>query len=1793
MVNGTIIVDSSLTGNDGTVLQDLPLGIQSVAGRFDGALSLAGDDDDYVIISPTAGFGGAAVSLSLWVKQSPADAGVMYSYAVPADASEFAIGVDGSGKIAATVNGTSYTAVGTSVADGQWHHVAVTWQSGTLVVYQDGRQVATATLSGGTIDSGGVTVLGHKQTTLGGGFAPADAYIGDLDELAAFNRVLTPAEVLMLATQPGDCALLAGQLLCSVGMLPPGASITFTAVVTTDSTLLPGTNLLNTVTVKTNTPDPDPSNNTDDANTVVKGLADLSVVKSGTLTATAGGAISYTLVVSNAGPSAAQNVSVGDNPPAGVTVNSIVVARTGSGVTACAGFACGLGTVAVGEVVTLTVFGAVASNVTGTITNTATVNSTTPDPNTSNNTDQHPTVVTQVANLVIAKRDWPQQTDQHPTVVTQVANLVIAKRDLADPTVAGQNLTYEILVTNNGPSDAQVITVTDKLPDNTSYVGNTDSCVQGPIGTLTCRATGSLAAGASTSFQVTVLVGSAVVTGTTLINTVTLTSTTPLGPNSKVTDTETTTVTTVADLSIDLTSPPNVVAGESMTVTAVVANAGPSNALGTVVTVTLPPSTTFASVVLPSGWFSTTGTNNTLILTTTNPFTSGASFTFPIVVDVDPATQPGTVLEFVGNTASQTPETNLANNVDNTFTTVLGSADLSVSKSGTLTATAGGAISYTLVVSNAGPAAAQNVSVGDNLPAGVTVNSIVVARTGSGVTACAGFACSLGTVAAGEVVTLTVFGAVDSNVTGVITNTTTVNSTTPDPDPTNNTDEHPTTVVALTKLTIEKTDLLDPVGKDQTLAYNIRVTNEGPSDARNVIVTDTLDSRVTYQGNTDSCVLSGVSLTCSLGTIPAGGASSFLVTVQTPNTGVVSGTLLINNVVVTSATPVDSTSVLTANETTRVVDLKQPPADLSIVKSAEPTPTVTAGNRLTYTLVVSNGNPTYANPATGVVVGDALPPGVSYVRATASRNDVICVGDVSGQVLCTIGSLAFSETVVITVVVDVDADQAGAKLTNWAQVSGDQEDPILDNNTSTTQTDVVGEAKLVIAKRDLNDPTTAGAQLTYEVVVTNTGPSDAANVVVTDTIPLSTTYVSNTDSCVQSTARRLTCSLGVVPAGSSTSFQVTVQVASSVLTGTSLVNRVVLTSATPVATGSILSDTEPTKVKTAADLAIDLTSPPNVVAGESMTVTADIRNLGPSDAAGTVVTVTLPPSTTFESIVLPSGWFSSTVGNSLILTTSNPFTSGASLSFPIVVAVDPATKPGTNLEFVGDVLSATPETNLLNNRDTTRTSVAGEADLVVDKSGQTEVVAGETITYTVVITNNGPSTAQSVSLADLVPAGIAGVSFSVKRAAGTSSCGAVCLLGDMTAGEVITVTVVGTVNSSVAAGAILTNTATVASPTPDPNPNNNTDDHGTPVTDEANLVIAKRSLADPTVAGQNLTYEILVTNNGPSDAQVITVTDKLPDNTSYVSSTDSCVQGPIGTLTCRAAGSLAAGASTSFQVTVFVSSSVAAGSTLTNSVELTTTTPLGPNSKITATETTTVTTLTDLSIDLSSPPSVVAGESMTVTAVVANAGAEQCAGHGRYRDAAAEHDLRERGAAQRLVLSDRGKQHADPDDEQSVHDGDECDLPDSGEGGPGDRAWDEPGVCGRRALGDAGDEPGEQQGQDEYDRDRCGRPGAKQGWPDDGDRGRQHHLHGGGDEQRPIDGAVGGAGGHRACWRDGQQCHGALRRRQQQGLWRHLCPGRHCGRRTADSNGSGHGGCLRGRRHGDHEHGDSGKSSDA
>ena len=117
-----------------------------------------------------------------------------------------------------------------------------------------------------------------------------------------------------------------------------------------------------------------------------------------------------------------------------------------------------------------------------------------------------------------------------------MASIQIDKRDLTDPIAPQGMLMYYIRVSNAGPSTAKNLVVTDYLPAGLLFVGNTDSCLEGPSGVLTCKP-GDLPAGATTSFLIMTLVDPTVVSGTILSNVAYVTSTTPL-TNSVISDTE-------------------------------------------------------------------------------------------------------------------------------------------------------------------------------------------------------------------------------------------------------------------------------------------------------------------------------------------------------------------------------------------------------------------------------------------------------------------------------------------------------------------------------------------------------------------------------------------------------------------------------------------------------------------------------------------------------------------------------------------------------------------------------------------------------------------------------------------------------------------------------------------------------------------------------------------------------------------------------------------------------------------------------------------------------------------------------------------------------------------------------------------------------------------------------------------------------------------------------------------------------------------------------------------------------
>ncbi|MFT7638807.1 MAG: putative repeat protein (TIGR01451 family), partial [Pirellulaceae bacterium] len=449
---------------------------------------------------------------------------------------------------------------------------------------------------------------------------------------------------------------------------------------------------------------------------------------------------------------------------------------------------------------------------------------------------------------------------------------------------------------------------------------------------------------------------------------------------------------------------------------------------------------------------------------------------------------------------------------------------------------AGGTLIDTLAVTNAGPSDATGVTVTDTLPSGVayTTGSSTqgsVSESSGTVTAV------IGALASGQTETVTINVAVGAAATGTLTNTAVVVSNETETNVANNSDTEDTVVAVDADLSITKSDSPDPVVADSPLVYTIVVTNNGPSDATGVTVTDALPAGVTYDsGSADqgSVTESSGTVTANIGDIAVGDS----VTV-TLNVDVDPGTLgTITNAATVAGNEADSVSANNnASESTTV----QPEIDLVITKVDSVDPAV-AGQTLTYTVGVTNNGP---SDATSVVVTDVLPAGVSYQSGSTTQGSV---AEASGTVTATIGNLASGATATVTIQVLVAASTTGT-LINTAQATGAETESNAANNTASENTTIDRETDLAIAKTAVPDPVAAGNSLAYTIVVTNNGPSDASGVTVTDILPGDVTFGSgsSTVGSVTNSSGTVTGTIGDLAVGASATVTINVDVNSIVV----------------------------------------------------------------------------------------------------------------------------------------------------------------------------------------------------------------------------------------------------------------------------------------------------------------------------------------------------------------------------------------------------------------------------------------------------------------------------------------------------------------------------------------------------------------------------------------------------------------------------------------------------------------------
>src|SRR3954470_22377406 len=201
---------------------------------------------------------------------------------------------------------------------------------------------------------------------------------------------------------------------------------------------------------------------------------------------------------------------------------------------------------------------------------------------------------------------------------------------------------------------------------------------------------------------------------------------------------------------------------------------------------------------------------------------------------------------------------------------------------------------------------------------------------------------------------------------------------------------------------------------------------------------------------------------------------------------------------------------------------------------------------------------------------------------------------------------------------------------------------------------------------------------------------------------------------------------------------------------------------------------------------------------------------------------------------------------------------------------------------------------------------AQTADLVVSKSAIDESVhAGDTIAYSVFVFNNGPSTAQNVTVTDALPAGTTFVAFHASStlfncttpsvgSSGTVTCTAATF--DFESETSFTISV--KTSASAPSGSI-SNTATITAVTPDPDTSNNssTATTGIAATVTASADVSIDSVVGSTnaAAGSTFSFQLVASNKGPSTAHHVQITDAVPANATFVSAT---VSDPIAAFTC-------------------------------------------------------------------------------------------------------------------------------------------------------------------------------------------------------------------------------------------------------------------------------------------------------
>ena len=778
----------------------------------------------------------------------------------------------------------------------------------------------------------------------------------------------------------------------------------------------------------------------------------------------------------------------------------------------------------------------------------------------------------------------------------------------------------------------------------------------------------------------------------------------------------------------------------------------------------------------------------------------------------------------VVNVTAKEFDYNLTNNNAFRSINVAKSSDLQVNKRVNVSApNYGDLVKWTVTVRNNGPDNATGVKVNDILPEGLILKSYNATK---GVYSAGVW--SVGVLAKGSSAAIDIICLV--NRTGYVKNVVNVTGNEFDHNLSNNNASKSVKVPKAADLRITKSVNDSAPNYGSLVKWTVNVRNYGPDDATGVNVSDVLPEGLILKSfnATKGVYSNGV---WSIGNLSKGAGARIDIVCQVNKTGSV------KNVVNITGNEYDYN--MTNNNAFRSINVPKA-ADLSVSKAVNNT-APNYGDLIKWTITVKNNGP---DNATGIVLRDVLPEGLVHVSYASAK------GNYSNGVW-NISRLASDASVRLNIICKVNRT---GTIKNVACVSANEYDINMTNNNASKSIKVPKAADLSVSKAVNNTAPNYGDLIKWTITVRNNGPDTAHDIVLSEILPKGLVVINASGNYNEGK-----WTVESLDAAKSLRFEIVTLVNK---TG-SIVNRVSVTGKEYDINMTNNNASKTVKVPKAADLEVTKhvnNTAPNY--GDLITWTLTVKNNGPDDATGVVLCDILPDGV----ILVSSADYSDGIWN------IGNLSKGASLSRDIVCKVN---KTGTVVN-IANVTGNEYDIDKTNNAANQSITVPPAADLEIIKTvNDSAAKYHDYVTWTLIVTNNGPDAAHDVAVEDIMPDGL------VIESAGRNYSDGKWNIGTLDAFSSVKLEIVTFINKT----GSLVNNASVSGREYDYDLSNNNGSSSLNVSKAADLEISKIvSNPNPNYLDK-VKWIIIVKNNGPDTASNVKVAELLSDAFELINST--------------------------------------------------------------------------------------------------------------------------------------------------------------------------------------------------------------------------------------------------------------------------------------------------------------------